>query len=76
MWPFAGISVFARKGSAIFWYNRSRDGEIDSLSIHKACPVILGNKWIGNKWIHSLGQWNVARYKCALSSSTLFSSKF
>jgi len=75
VWPFAGISVFPRTGSAILWYNLSRDGELDPFTFHKGCSVILGNKWIGNKWIIANGQWNDPKYKCALSTSTFFTSE-
>ena len=67
VWPFARISVFPEKGSGILWYNLNRSGDVDYFSIHKACPVILGNKWIGNKWIGYNAQWEVNTKNCGLS---------
>jgi len=29
-----------------------------------ACPVLIGNKWVGNKWIHERGQ--EFRRRCSL----------
>ena len=50
---FPKIGVVARhsKGSAVFWYNLHRDGGRDNLSLHGACPVVMGVKWVSNKWI-------------------------
>merc|ERR1712173_236754 len=65
VWPFAGISVFPEKGSAIFWHNTLTDSEPDPFTQHTACAVLLGNKWIGNKWVGYNAQWN--QKNCALS---------
>ena len=51
-----GIAVTPRKGTALFWYNLERDGTVDSLSFHGACPTILGVKWVANKWIREGAQ--------------------
>ena len=72
VWPFAGISVFPEKGSAIFWHNLKTDSEPDVLTQHAACAVLLGNKWIGNKWVGYNAQWN--QKNCALSFDTGFGS--
>ena len=47
VWPYAGISVFPEKGSAIFWHNTITDEDPDEFTQHTACAVLLGNKWIG-----------------------------
>jgi hypothetical protein len=31
---------------------------------YSACPVLIGNKWVGNKWIHERGQ--EFRRRCSL----------
>ncbi len=25
-------------------------------TIHAACPVLVGSKWVANKWFHDVGQ--------------------
>ena len=70
MWPYAAISVFPEKGSGIFWYNRFKNNDPDVSTGHTACPILLGNKWIGNKWVSYNAQWNGT--KCALSPYTQF----
>jgi prolyl 4-hydroxylase len=56
VFPFAKVHVPARKGTAAFWYNLRSSGEDNYYTRHAACPVLLGNKWVGNKWIHEVGQ--------------------
>ena len=70
VWPFAGISVFPSKGDGIIWYNLFRNEDPDIYTIHSACPILLGNKWIGNKWIGYSNQWDAA--KCSLHEETPF----
>ena len=43
--PRAGVAVRPVKGGAAFWYNLKRSGKPDSLTLHGACPVLLGHKW-------------------------------
>ena len=64
VWPFAGISVFPEKGSALFWHNTFTNQVPDMFTQHTACAVLVGNKWIGNKWVGYNAQWN--QTKCAL----------
>lgn len=45
VWPYLGVSIFPEKGSAVFWYNTREDAQPDPLSLHSACPVLLGQKW-------------------------------
>lgn len=68
VWPFLGVSIFPEKGSAAFWFNLKSDGRPDYLTLHAACPVLLGQKWIGNKWIGYTPQWK--NRPCALSPKT------
>lgn len=51
VWPFIGVNVFPEKGSAVWWFNTKSDSVPDLETKHAACPVLLGQKWIGNKWI-------------------------
>uniref|UniRef100_A0A2M4BK34 procollagen-proline 4-dioxygenase n=2 Tax=Anopheles marajoara TaxID=58244 RepID=A0A2M4BK34_9DIPT len=64
VFPEIGVGVFPRKGSAVFWYNLHRNGTPDPRTLHGACPVMLGSKWVANKWIHERGQ--EFRHPCAL----------
>lgn len=58
VWPYAGISVFPEKGSAVFWHNVRASDMPDTFTRHAACPVLIGQKWIGNKWVGYNAQWN------------------
>ncbi|XP_049536171.1 prolyl 4-hydroxylase subunit alpha-1-like [Anopheles darlingi] len=64
VFPDIGVGVFPRKGSAIFWYNLYRNGTSDPRTLHAACPVMLGSKWVANQWIHERGQ--EFKHPCAL----------
>ncbi|XP_071542092.1 prolyl 4-hydroxylase subunit alpha-1-like [Panulirus ornatus] len=56
VFPMLGVEVPARRGSALFWFNMKRSGKGDYRTLHAACPVLLGEKWIANLWIHEWGQ--------------------
>ena len=71
--PYAGRSVFSEKGDGIVWYNLLRNELVDKYTTHSACPVLLGNKWIGNKWISYNAQWNV--FPCELSQNSRIGKK-
>merc|ERR1711976_66773 len=70
IWPYAGISVFGKKGSGIFWHNLRANDAPDIYTQHSACPVLLGQKWIGNKWVGYNSQWN--RRKCHTEPESFF----
>ncbi|XP_037501507.1 prolyl 4-hydroxylase subunit alpha-2-like [Rhipicephalus sanguineus] len=72
IFPSLGIKVDATEGRALFWINllpkpsnesyfvrnpmnRTRS-QGDHRTMHGACPVLVGSKWIATKWIHELGQ--------------------
>lgn len=72
IFPSLGIKVDAMEGRALFWINllpkpsnesyfvrnpmnRTRS-QGDHRTMHGACPVLVGSKWIATKWIHELGQ--------------------
>ncbi|UXI20501.1 complexin [Sarcoptes scabiei] len=58
------VRVDPQKGSAIFWYNLFRNGEGILDTVHGACPVLLGEKWVANYWIREHGQ--MFKRKCSL----------
>jgi len=60
-----GIAAEPIKGSAVFWYNLFPSGVVDERTVHGACPVLIGNKWVANKWIHEVG--NEFSRPCGLS---------
>jgi prolyl 4-hydroxylase len=49
--PYVKTRIPPIKNGAAFWYNLNPLGVGDSYTKHAACPVILGEKWVGNKWI-------------------------
>ena len=70
VWPYAKFGVFPEKGSAAFWHNLYASDDPDLFTRHKACPVLIGQKWIGNKWVGYNAQWN--KEKCGLHQSDRF----
>ena len=72
IWPYIGVSVFPDKGDGIFWYNLVKSKFQDNHLTHKACPVVLGGKWICNKWIGYDAQWKHDNHKCALTEEARF----
>lgn len=66
VFPYLGLKLFPKKGSAAFWYNLYRNGDGIYSTRHAACPVLVGVKWVANKWIHERGQ--EFRRPCSTSS--------
>ncbi|CAF2043981.1 unnamed protein product [Rotaria magnacalcarata] len=64
VFPLFGGYITPKKGSTLFWYNLHASGEVDYRTLHAACPVLIGNKWVANKWIHEYGQ--EFRRRCSL----------
>ncbi|GFT62807.1 prolyl 4-hydroxylase subunit alpha-1 [Nephila pilipes] len=56
VFPKIGVQVKPKKGTAAFWYNLRKSGDGDMNTIHAACPVLSGTKWVGNKWLHEKNQ--------------------
>ncbi|XP_046867157.1 prolyl 4-hydroxylase subunit alpha-1-like isoform X5 [Drosophila willistoni] len=56
VFPEIKKAVFPKRGSAIMWYNLKDDGEGNRDTLHAACPVIVGSKWVCNKWIREREQ--------------------
>ncbi|KAJ4913976.1 putative prolyl 4-hydroxylase 11 [Raphanus sativus] len=46
------LSVSAKKGDAVLFWNKRPDGSQDPSSLHCGRPVIKGNKWASTKWFH------------------------
>ncbi|XP_034486712.1 prolyl 4-hydroxylase subunit alpha-2-like [Drosophila innubila] len=38
-------------GMAVFWYNLHDDGTPNNKTLHGACPVLVGSKWVMTQWI-------------------------
>ena len=74
--PYIGVSTFPERGDGIFWYNLLRSKDLDVHLTHKACPVILGAKWICNKWIGYYGQWKNEKQNCGLREDARFYPNF
>ncbi|XP_063884809.1 prolyl 4-hydroxylase subunit alpha-1-like [Scylla paramamosain] len=51
VFPRLGVGVAPQKGSAIFWWNLLSSGKGDERTLHAACPVLRGTKWVSNVWI-------------------------
>ena len=49
--PAAGISVAARRGSAVYFRYMNGHRQLDPLSLHGGAPVLDGEKWIMTKWV-------------------------
>jgi len=56
VFPDIGLTLWPKKGAAVFWYNLYKNGEGDVRTRHAACPVLAGTKWVSNFWIHERGQ--------------------
>uniref|UniRef100_A0A7S3P366 Fe2OG dioxygenase domain-containing protein n=1 Tax=Amphora coffeiformis TaxID=265554 RepID=A0A7S3P366_9STRA len=50
------FAVKPRAGRAVLFYSQNPDGSKDGLSLHGACPVLIGDKWAANLWA-----WNTPR---------------
>jgi prolyl 4-hydroxylase len=48
--PNIGLSVTAKKGSAIYFENIDQNGQPDNNTLHAGAPVLAGEKWIATKW--------------------------
>ncbi|KAL7728698.1 hypothetical protein ACLKA6_004074 [Drosophila palustris] len=59
-----GATVFPRlkqafspvPGMAVFWFNLHDDGTPDNRTLHAACPVLFGSKWVMTQWIEERPQ--------------------
>ncbi len=49
--PNLGLSIRAKKGSALYFENINQQGEVDERTLHAGMPIIAGEKWIATKWL-------------------------
>ncbi|XP_060880223.1 prolyl 4-hydroxylase subunit alpha-2-like [Metopolophium dirhodum] len=55
--PWLNIIAPAEKGAALVWNNlHISDGELCYETLHGACPLLKGNKWIMTRWLYEEGQ--------------------
>ena len=47
-----GVTVLPKKGRAVLWWNKKKEGGPDWRSRHVGCPLIAGEKWAATRWIH------------------------
>jgi prolyl 4-hydroxylase len=50
------MAIKPHKAQAVLFYSQFPDGNVDRLSIHGGCPVLVGTKWAANLWV-----WNGPR---------------
>ncbi|RZB60729.1 putative prolyl 4-hydroxylase 10 isoform B, partial [Glycine soja] len=48
-----GLSIKPKMGDALLFWSMKPDATLDPLTLHRACPVIKGNKWSCTKWMHA-----------------------
>jgi len=53
-----GLRVRPRKGAAIAFYDQKPDKSLDPYSLHGACPVLHGIKWVVPQWLWTSGRWD------------------
>eukprot|EP01125_Pyxidicula_operculata_P014707 TRINITY_DN4931_c0_g1_i2.p1 TRINITY_DN4931_c0_g1~~TRINITY_DN4931_c0_g1_i2.p1 ORF type:complete len:201 (+),score=38.35 TRINITY_DN4931_c0_g1_i2:398-1000(+) len=49
--PSVGLTVKAKAGDSVLFWDYTPDGNPDSLTLHGANPVLKGTKWSMPKWI-------------------------
>ncbi|XP_017844653.1 prolyl 4-hydroxylase subunit alpha-1 [Drosophila busckii] len=54
IFPNLKLTIKPTKGSALFWHNLKSDGNIHENTLHAACPVIVGSKYVLSKWIENV----------------------
>ncbi|XP_064550774.1 prolyl 4-hydroxylase subunit alpha-2 [Drosophila montana] len=59
--PVLGLAVKPSKGSALIWHNMNNAAECDRRTLHAACPLLLGTRWVASQWIDMNGQWRTKR---------------
>lgn len=66
VFPRLGVHLKPELGAAAFWYNLYKSGEGIIDTVHGACPVLMGEKWVANFWIRERGQ--LSRRPCGLKA--------
>lgn len=49
--PDINLSIYPKKGSALYFSYFNSKGQVDPSTLHGGAPVIEGEKWIATKWI-------------------------
>jgi prolyl 4-hydroxylase len=49
--PEIKLSIYPKKGSALYFSYFNSLGQVDPITLHGGAPVIEGEKWIATKWI-------------------------
>ena len=49
--PNIKLSVYPKKGSALYFSYFNSKGQVDPTTLHGGSPVVDGEKWIATKWI-------------------------
>ncbi len=49
--PDINLSVYPKKGSALYFSYFNSKGQVDPSTLHGGSPVVAGEKWIATKWI-------------------------
>jgi prolyl 4-hydroxylase len=49
--PNINLSVYPKKGSALYFSYFNSKGQVDPSTLHGGAPVLEGEKWIATKWI-------------------------
>ncbi len=49
--PDINLSVYPKKGSALYFSYVNSKGQVDPTTLHGGSPVVDGEKWIATKWI-------------------------
>lgn len=64
VFPRLGVQLKPELGAAAFWFNLYKNGEGIIDTVHGACPVLMGEKWVANFWIRERGQ--MSKRPCSL----------
>ena len=51
VFPDLKLSVYPKKGSALYFSYFNAQGQVDPSTLHGGAPVVEGEKWIATKWI-------------------------
>lgn len=51
VFPDLKLSVYPKKGSALYFSYFNSQGQVDPSTLHGGAPVVEGEKWIATKWI-------------------------
>jgi prolyl 4-hydroxylase len=51
IFPEISLSIYPKKGSALYFSYCNSSGAVDPLTLHGGAPVIEGEKWIATKWL-------------------------